>query len=813
MPEEAEQKSGTTVLGNPDRTMKVTDHHLSEAAIAAREAAMHRHERPEKDEDSDDELRNHLLTGAALLNNIFTFAKDTILPDFAKKASDDDATVTHITEVKKLDNVELDTPAASRPLPDLDEYYEMQKRFAEGGQGFLCKARDKLLNRIVAMKSLRPELRSNEAITRAFLSEALITAQLEHPSIVTIYGLLQDKEHGIYLAMKLVKGRDMRTFINEQITGYTRTSSSQRLYDSRLPARIEMFLKICDAMAYAHARGVIHCDLKPENIMLGEYGEVYVMDWGLARHIRNAAGGSAPVAARDSENRLDGTPRFIPPETYSSGQRDERSDIYALGLILFELLTLRRAYDGGEVNEVIRQVKSNSRHPVEHKFGLKIPTPLRAITDKATAYNPDDRYQSVAEFSRDLQRYLADETVAAMPETWFLRSMRWFRRHLRSVILCSLISWLAAALVGGHAARETILSLQKQAHHAEVLLSATDGSHADLTTQIASYDSRTMAAALTLADRMHSYAAGLGAIAGRIGATLDLPATATAGTAAAGDLPIVEAEQLQDGQYGAVYSAPYGSAVSAGCITASLADGHAAGGTQQLFSTLAPTARLLRSLVLPAPAEDAESAAEQQSKLAEGVLPLCRVTLTLIREQLRLTYPGGAPATVWDTASLRAIAARRSADFIWQPPYRDENRPVWLTTGAAPILDADGLFCGLLSGEIDLEALLLTLPVPREREDPALLSRSLYTDSGQHLATVSRDQNGDFTPIRPAAPPPAPFLAGGRGTRNRRTAKPVLNGHRLSSGDGQSIIFHYAGIPQLGLYVVDKTAPARYNAP
>ena len=816
--DQTRQSSTTTVAANPDRTLKVTDSQLSDAALAAREAALHRHEHPLPEDDDDDELRNHLMTGAALLNNIFTFAKDTILPDFAEKARDDNATVTHITEIKKLDNVEIDSGVANRPLPDVNEYYDIQKRFAEGGQGVLCKARDKLLNRVVAMKSLRPELRENEAITQAFVSEALITAQLEHPAIVSIYGLLQDREHGIYLAMKLVKGRDMRSFITEQITSYTRNSSSQHAYDVRLPGRIEMFLKVCDALAYAHARGVIHCDLKPENIMLGEYGEVYVMDWGIARRLRDAEG--KPVADT-GKGHLDGTPRFIPPEAYLTGRRDERSDIYALGLILFELLTLQRAYEGGEVNEVIRQVKENERRPVEHKFALKIPSALRAIVDKATAYNPDDRYQSVAEFSRDLQRYLADDAVVAMPETWLMRSMRWFRRHLRSAILCGLTGWLIAAVIGGHAARDTILSLQTQAQHTTALLGATDASAGELANAIAAIDAHALRNAMQLSRLAASWETALGALADRAAeAQSGRRLEDGSGTA----MPIYPRDDADEpwkaSANGGIYSERYRTIINPRCITASRR-GDDGAIDPQLLRKMAVLGGQMQKLLLssqnanaasPVRPDDAERLLDDMAHLA---IPIRRVHVILTRDNLRMIYPGGSDSRPggWDDNAMRIMESRRIVSPTWGAPYYDGKCGEWMVTCATPVTAPDGTSLGIAAFDLSCDALNELLFSDYDRNTAYLKARYIFSGDGQVLSCIRRGPSGQFATVATgdadaeastAQPPPDELRQIAAGKRH------LVGGHQLGREDSRSVIYHYAAVPSLDFYLVDQTMPDKY---
>ena len=227
-----------------------------------------------------------------------------------------------------------------------------------GGMGEILLARQPDLHRVVALKAITAAAARKPVLMRRFFNEAQITAQLDHPNIVPIYALETSASETPAFSMKLIRGSTLSDLISQcrkQIRAATPLSK-----EHRLPARLDHFIKICDAMSYAHSRGVLHRDLKPVNIMVGPFGEVYVMDWGIARllssendpglttlatHLKTAAGDD--VLATQIGHAI-GTPPYMSPEQ-ARGENDTlapASDQFALGLMLQELITLRRARPG-----------------------------------------------------------------------------------------------------------------------------------------------------------------------------------------------------------------------------------------------------------------------------------------------------------------------------------------------------------------------------------------------------------------------------------------------------------------------------------
>jgi serine/threonine protein kinase len=277
---------------------------------------------------------------------------------------------------RALDHLRLVTEA-----PDFSATrYQVEEEIGRGGMGVVYRAWDAQLERRVALKVMD----AGYAINR----EARLLAQLEHPGLAPVYddGTLPDGR--IYYAMRLIQGQRLDEFLR---------------HETSLPARLRLFEKVCEAVAFAHHRGVIHCDLKPQNIMVGEFGEVFVVDWGVARAIDGAP---IPTA---------GTPPYMAPEQSNRQTLDARTDIFALGRILRDLIT----------------------DPP--------PRPLAAIANKASAQDPADRYSNVSELAAEVGRFLDGLPVAAYRDTVPERLARFWRHN--QVLLLLIGTYLAVKIL------------------------------------------------------------------------------------------------------------------------------------------------------------------------------------------------------------------------------------------------------------------------------------------------------------------------------------------------------------------------------
>lgn len=272
---------------------------------------------------------------------------------------------------------------------------------ARGGQGVIRKMYDKTLRRYVALKVLRTEHVDHPDLRERFLDEARITAQLEHPNIIPIHDIAESDEL-VEFTMKLVEGETLSTRLKRR---------THRI--DELPRFLEMFLKVCDAVAFAHSRGVIHRDLKPSNIMIGEFGQVYVMDWGCA-HIHARPGSrDEEVAPRrhviDEPGTVIGTSAYMAPEQALGKHEevDERTDVFGLGAVLYQILTGVPPHAGADDSEERMFARSGTiKLPEEATRGRTPPKEMAAIAMRALSYQKEDRFPSVLALRDEVERFL-----------------------------------------------------------------------------------------------------------------------------------------------------------------------------------------------------------------------------------------------------------------------------------------------------------------------------------------------------------------------------------------------------------------------
>jgi serine/threonine-protein kinase len=327
------------------------------------------------------------------------------------------------------------------------ERYTVLGLHARGGLGRICLARDDTLGRTVALKEIDPKAADDPDCRQRFLNEAALTAQVEHPGVVPIYSLGEDREGRPFYAMKFVHGRTLAAAIADYHASPTLLTFRDLL---------RRFVDVCLAVAFAHSRGVIHRDLKPANIMLGEYGETQVLDWGLAKRVQplaesaEARATAAPEWAATDEGltmagQVLGTPAYMSPEQAEGdiAAVGPATDISALGAILYELLSGQAPYVGA-TREVLSQVRLGPPRSLAQS-GRQIPRALEAVCEKAMARRPADRYTSASALAREVERWLADEPVEAYREPWHARLGRWARQH-RTFVAASAALLLAAVV-------------------------------------------------------------------------------------------------------------------------------------------------------------------------------------------------------------------------------------------------------------------------------------------------------------------------------------------------------------------------------
>ncbi|MGE3807821.1 MAG: protein kinase [Gemmataceae bacterium] len=344
------------------------------------------------------------------------------------------------------------------------ERYTVNRLHAEGGLGRIYVVHDTILNREVALKEIKPKQAAQVEACRRFLREAQVTGQLEHPNIVPVYELsFRKDDQRPYYTMRLLHGQTLR----ERIADYQRRRRAGQARSVEFGRLLEAFVGICQAIAYAHSRGVIHRDLTPDNNILGEFGEVIVLDWGLAKSVTKPDDSDLDQVALSEEaspmatttGRILGTPAYMAPEQAEgkTTQINARTDVYGLGAILFELLTGHPPHEGQGSGEVLRQIVTGPTRRVREIDPGADPA-LEAVCAKAMAKSPRDRYSDAKTLAEEIQRFLADEPVSVYTEPWTRRLARWTRHHRTATLAAAMAclgvivtSVVAAILLAGYA--------------------------------------------------------------------------------------------------------------------------------------------------------------------------------------------------------------------------------------------------------------------------------------------------------------------------------------------------------------------------
>lgn len=343
----------------------------------------------------------------------------------------------------------LDVPA----VQETPGRYTCVGEHSHGGMGRILIVHDEHFGRDVALKELLPAHANREdtesptpvrlslPVTARFLAEARITGQLEHPSIVPVYELGHRMDGTLYYTMKLVRGQTLTKSL----------AAAPKLRDRLL--LLPHFLNLCQAIAYAHDRGVIHRDIKPDNVMIGEFGETVVIDWGIAKTRTHDPGGGDPMAetvrmmknsgrapeTKTAAGAVMGTPLYMSPEQAAGRVEwvDERSDIYSLGAVLYELLTGRTLHKGRSLSEILERIVSEEPASVR-QLEPHAPPELTAICQRAIQKNRLERYTSVKELAADIQRFMQGQLVHAY-RYGTIERVRRFAQANRAILFTALL--------------------------------------------------------------------------------------------------------------------------------------------------------------------------------------------------------------------------------------------------------------------------------------------------------------------------------------------------------------------------------------
>lgn len=359
-----------------------------------------------------------------------------------------------------------------RDLGPVWRRYGPEEKLAEGGMGIISRVRDHVFERDVAKKVIRDPgshprkdgpTPSDAIVLGRFVEEAQVTGQLDHPNIVPVHDFALDQDGRVFFTMKLVRGDNLKSVFGmaeQSASGWSRT----RILG-------EIILKVCDAMEFAHEKGVVHRDLKPSNVMVGSFGEVYVMDWGLARVLDTPADGEALSSRRQPANmatsaasktlhgEVVGTPAYMSPEQ-ARGEHDRvgpTSDVYAVGAMLYHLLAGHMPYvlpgESSSASEIWNRVLAGSPNPLD-RVGRSIPNELVAICNKTMARAPEQRYPSMRALASDLRAYLERRVVTAYRTGAWAELSTWIARNkaiagtaaVSLVLIAALTTWFVQQL-------------------------------------------------------------------------------------------------------------------------------------------------------------------------------------------------------------------------------------------------------------------------------------------------------------------------------------------------------------------------------
>ena len=349
---------------------------------------------------------------------------------------------------KQNESNPLEASEALQELLNIERRYHSSEAVNEGGMKYIFSAKDAYTQRTVAQARLKKLSKASDI--DAFIREGTIQAELEHPNIVSIYDMGISNQGEPFFIMKLLGGCNL-----EDILKKLKNKDPQTLRDFPFEKLLETFLKVCDAIAYAHSKNILHLDLKPDNIQVDDYGQVQVCDWGLARRLEEI------VLEEETQDpsSLDklrmgithngvvkGSPGYMAPEQISPDihPRTYRTDVYGLGAILYHILCLHPPLESSDVNECLKKTLAGNITPPVQITKFPVPIALNAVCMKALSTQPQDRYKNVSEFSSDIRAYVNGYATQAEKANMFKQLILMSKRYKNFAIALTSLAAMAS---------------------------------------------------------------------------------------------------------------------------------------------------------------------------------------------------------------------------------------------------------------------------------------------------------------------------------------------------------------------------------
>lgn len=287
--------------------------------------------------------------------------------------------------------------------------YQIIGKIGKGGMGEVLLGYDVKCGRRIALKKIRKDLVEFKRLHNRFLKEARITSQLTHPAIMPIYSI-EDQGEVVYYTMPFVQGETLKQILRNTRDQEKQGKNPHHIGES-IPALVRIFITVCQGIAYAHSKGVLHRDIKPENVMVGKYGEVQILDWGLAKLIEGQENELIQIKSNKQDltklGKVVGTINFMAPERAKGNRATIQSEVYALGVLLYQILTLRNPFRRGSLDEYRKMMdKETLEEPSDIAPYRDVPRLLSRIVMKCLDTDPNKRYQSVDQLIQELENYI-----------------------------------------------------------------------------------------------------------------------------------------------------------------------------------------------------------------------------------------------------------------------------------------------------------------------------------------------------------------------------------------------------------------------